>query len=114
MDFGPVMLAAAVAIAALMVATWLLSLAVRDASIVDIVWGLGFVIVAWVSLAVADGSAARRWLVVILTTAWGLRLAGYLAWRNLGKGEDPRYRAMRRRHGARFGLVSLYLVFGLQ
>jgi len=114
MDFGSVMLASAAAIAALMLGTWLVSLAVRDASIVDIVWGLGFVIVAWVSFAVADGSTARRWLVVVLTTAWGLRLAGYLAWRNLGKGEDPRYRAMRRRHGARFGLVSLYLVFGLQ
>ena len=108
------MLASAAAIAALMLGTWLVSLAARDASIVDIVWGLGFVIVAWVSFAVADGSTARRWLVVMLTTVWALRLAGYLAWRNLGKGEDPRYRAMRRRHGARFGLVSLYLVFGLQ
>ena len=54
------MLASAVAIAALMLGTWLVSLAVRDASIVDIVWGLGFVIVAWVSFAVADGSTARR------------------------------------------------------
>jgi steroid 5-alpha reductase family enzyme len=114
MDFGSVMLASAAAIAALMLGTWIVSLAVRDASIVDIVWGLGFVIVAWVSFTVADGPTARRWVVVVLTTVWGLRLAGYLAWRNLGKGEDPRYRAMRRRHGARFGLVSLYLVFGLQ
>jgi steroid 5-alpha reductase family enzyme len=114
MDFGSVMLAAAGAIAALMLAAWVVSLAIRDASIVDIVWGLGFVLVAWVSFAVADGSDARRALVVVLTTLWGVRLAGYLAWRNLGQGEDYRYQAMRRRHGARFGLVSLFLVFGLQ
>ena len=37
------MLASAAAIAALMLATWLVSLALRDASIVDIFWGLGFV-----------------------------------------------------------------------
>jgi steroid 5-alpha reductase family enzyme len=38
----------------------------------------------------------------------------YLAWRNLGHGEDPRYRAMRERIGERFGLVSLATVFGFQ
>jgi len=114
MDFGSVMLASAAAIAALMLATWLVSLVLRDASIVDIVWGLGFVLVAWVSFAVADGSGARRALVVTLTTLWGLRLAAYLAWRNIGNPEDYRYRAMRRRYGARFPVVSLFLVFGLQ
>ena len=114
MDFGSVMLASAGAIAALMLATWLLSLALRDASIVDLVWGLGFVLVAWVAFAVGEGSEARRTLVVLLTTLWGLRLAAYLAWRNIGSGEDYRYEAMRRRHGDRFALVSAYLVFGLQ
>ena len=114
MDFGSVMLAGAAAVAALMLATWLLSLVLRDASIVDIVWGLGFVCVAWVSFAVADGSDARRALVVALTTLWGLRLTAYLAWRNVGKDEDFRYQAMRRRYGRRFGLMSLFVVFGLQ
>lgn len=108
------MLASAAAIAALMLAVWLVSLVLRDASIVDITWGLGFVLVAWVSFATGDGSDARRTLVVVLTTLWGVRLAAYLAWRNIGKGEDYRYQAMRRRHGDRFPLVSLYLVFGLQ
>jgi steroid 5-alpha reductase family enzyme len=113
-DFDSVLVASAVAIAALMLSTWLVSLALRDASIVDIVWGLGFVLVAWVAFAVADGSDARRTLVVVLTTLWGLRLAAYLAWRNIGEGEDHRYQAMRARYGRRFPLVSLFLVFGLQ
>jgi steroid 5-alpha reductase family enzyme len=108
------MLASAAAIAALMIATWLLSLALGDASIVDVAWGLGFVLVAWVSFSVGDGAEARRWLVALLTTIWGVRLAGYLAWRNIGKGEDFRYQAMRRRYGARFGVVSLFVVFGVQ
>ena len=29
-----------------------------------------------------------------LTTVWGCRLSGYLAWRNLGRPEDKRYAPM--------------------
>ena len=104
----------AVVIAAMVSALWLVSLALRDASIVDIFWGFGFVVVAWVSSFVADGNADRRVLLVVLVSIWGLRLAGYLAWRNIGKGEDYRYQAMRRRFGDRFWIVSLWYVFGLQ
>ena len=109
------LLTAALTIVVLMVATWLISLAVTNASIVDIVWGLGFVCVAWaVRVRVDGGLDARRWLLVAMTTVWGLRLAGYLFWRNHGKGEDYRYRAMRKKYGARFGLISLVTVFALQ
>ena len=45
---GTVMLASAAALLALFAAIWLVSVAVHDASIVDIFWGLGFVVVAWV------------------------------------------------------------------
>jgi steroid 5-alpha reductase family enzyme len=106
-------LAAAIGIGLLMLATWLVSLALRDTSIVDIVWGLGFVVVAWISVLVGTDDR-RSLLVAALTTIWGLRLTLHLAWRNLGKGEDYRYQAMRRRHGARFRVVSLFVVFGLQ
>ena len=109
---GEILAACAIGILLLMVATWLVSLAVHDASIVDLVWGLGFVLVAWIAWAAERDN--RSLLVAGLVTVWGLRLSGYLAWRNLGKGEDFRYRAMRRRHGARFGLISLLTVFGLQ
>lgn len=108
------LLSAAVAIAVLMLTTWVISLVVRDASIVDLIWGFGFVLVAWVVLAGLDSIPLRAWLLVGLTTVWGLRLSGYLAWRNIGKGEDYRYQEMRRKHGASFPIVSLLTVFGLQ
>ncbi|MFM8648514.1 MAG: DUF1295 domain-containing protein [Actinomycetota bacterium] len=111
---GDVMLASAVAILILMVSTWIVSVIIKNASIVDIVWGLGFVVVAWVGRVVGDGNDARQWLLTLLTTMWGLRLAGYLAWRNTGHGEDFRYRSMRKRWGSRFPLMSLLTVFGLQ
>ena len=105
---------AAVVIAALMVCTWVISVVLRNASIVDIVWGLGFVAVAWTGRIASHGNDGRQWLLTVLTSVWGLRLAGYLFWRNHGKGEDFRYRAMRKHWGARFPVVSLFTVFGLQ
>ena len=99
---------------ALVTALWAVSVAVRDSSIVDIFWGSGFVVIAWAGLALADGSRERRLLLAVLVTVWGLRLTVYLARRNLGKGEDRRYAAMRRRHGDRWPLRSLVVVFWLQ
>jgi steroid 5-alpha reductase family enzyme len=114
MFMGDVMVWSALAIAILMVGTWLLSVILKNASIVDIVWGLGFVVTAWVSRGVGDGDSGRQWLLTILTSIWGLRLAGYLLWRNAGHGEDFRYKSMRKRWGARFPLISLVTVFALQ
>jgi steroid 5-alpha reductase family enzyme len=95
-------------------ALWLLSLALLDASIADIFWGPAFVLVAAVAFASAGAITPRRLLMLGLVAVWGLRLAIYLAWRNLGKGEDYRYRTMRKRFGPRFALISLGTVFALQ
>jgi len=101
-------------VAAAMLALWLVSLARRDASIVDIWWGPGFAAVAALAFALAPAPGARGALLVALAALWGLRLGGYLFWRNHGRGEDPRYARMRRHHGERFARVSLVTVFGLQ
>jgi steroid 5-alpha reductase family enzyme len=102
-------------IAGCMLALWLLSLALRDASIVDIFWGLGFALIAAATFArTGAGSDSHRLLIVAMTIVWGLRLGVYLFWRNAGHGEDPRYVAMRRRWGERFWWVSLFSVFALQ
>jgi steroid 5-alpha reductase family enzyme len=68
--------------------TLLVARAAGRHSVVDVTWGLGFVLVAAVTFAVTAA------LGVVLVAAWGLRLAGYIGWRNHGKGEDPRYTAM--------------------
>lgn len=102
------------AVMAMFGALWGVSLARRDASIVDSFWGLAFVLVAWVSLGTSGNASPPALLIVALVSIWGLRLSGYLTWRNWGKPEDYRYRAMRERHGERFPIVSLFTVFGLQ
>lgn len=113
-ELPQVLAAAAGVIVVLMVVTWLISVVIKDASIVDIIWGFGFVLVAWASFVTGDGFDARKWLITLLASAWGLRLSIYLFIRNHGKGEDYRYRAMRKRWGPRFPVISLVTVYGLQ
>ena len=93
---------------------WLLSLPTRNASLADIFWGLGFVLLAWLSFFGAGGYLGRKLLLTLLTSAWGLRLSLHIAWRNWGHGEDRRYQAWRAKRGASFWWVSLFTVFLIQ
>lgn len=97
-----------------MTGVWLLSVARRDAGIVDIAWGLGFLVAAWAYRGVAETATSRQVLVLILLHLWGLRLALHLLRRNWGSPEDWRYRRMRERGGERFWWASLFKVFWLQ
>lgn len=90
---------------------WLLSMRANDVSIVDIGWGIGFVIVTWVALAHSYPSP-RHWLLASLVTLWGVRLSAHIYARHAG--EDIRYQRMRAKHGEAFRYTSGYLVFGLQ
>lgn len=100
----------------LFVALWGLSVRLRNASIVDIMWGVACALPAALTWLRADGFEPRAMLLTILVALWGLRLAGYLAIRNIGHGEDYRYAAMRRKSSsdAAFARASLVKVFVLQ
>ena len=108
------LLLAALTIAVLMVGTWLISVVIKDASIVDITWGLGFATVATVLWIADDSRSSLDTLLWIMTLTWGLRLCLYLARRNLGHGEDYRYVAMRKRWGPAFPVISFLTVYTLQ
>ena len=100
---------------ALAVATWVVSVKQRDASLVDRTWSLLVAAPAAAYAAVLDPPWNLRTLAVAsLLAAWAIRLAVYVTRRNRGHGEDPRYRAIRARNEPNFALKSLYLVFALQ
>jgi steroid 5-alpha reductase family enzyme len=115
MTFIEAYLVGALAVLSMMTLLWLASLALRDSSIVDPFWGTGFVIANWIYFALTpDGFPARKWLISILVTIWGLRLSLYLLWRNWGKGEDFRYQQFRKDAGEKWWWYSLFKVFVLQ
>lgn len=107
------MLISLVTLTCCLVVLWALSLRLRDSSIIDLFWAPAFSVIAW-PLIVEGGLTARAVLVGAMLSAWGVRLAAYLAKRNLGHGEDKRYTAMRERHGAAWWWRSFFIVFGLQ
>lgn len=112
---GSVTVWAAVVVAALMLILWLISIVIKDVSIVDPAWGPAFVLVALTAALSGSGCVGRRWLLFGLTAVWGLRLGVYLARRKLGdREEDRRYRSMRERRGSAFVPWSLVAIFGLQ
>jgi steroid 5-alpha reductase family enzyme len=106
---------AALAIALLIGATWVVSLRLKDASVIDPVWGPAFVLVAIIAALAGHGDAGRRLLLLALTAVWGLRLGWYLTRRKfVEREEDRRYRAMRELHGDDFALWSLRWVYLVQ
>ncbi|HET9066661.1 MAG TPA: DUF1295 domain-containing protein [Gemmatimonadales bacterium] len=110
-----IMLVAAPWVGGLFALTWLASAVLRDASLADRAWGVGFVLAAWtIALRLDAEGVLVDWLVVGLVTIWGLRLAAHITVRNRGHGEDRRYRVMRERNGAGWWWQSLLWVFGLQ
>ena len=99
---------------AMMIIGWLISLRYRNVSIVDSLWGIGFVLIVWITFFLSDGFLGRKALIAILVTIWGMRLSIYLGKRNWGAGEDRRYGLWRNKSGERFWIVSLFKVFLLQ
>lgn len=94
---------------------WGISLVLKNAGIVDIFWGPGFVLVgAFYGLAVPGGPTVRGLVVLALVTVWALRLALHIGLRNAGAGEDFRYRKWRDEAGRNFWWVSFLKVFLLQ
>lgn len=95
---GVALAVAAGVIAVLMGLVLAVSLRAHNWSVVDTFWGLGFVAVAVSSylISIGHGDDGRRLIALLVPVIWGLRLAGYIHWRNHGKGEDPRYTAMMR------------------
>ncbi len=99
----------------MMTGLWLISVARRDASIVDAFWGPGFALAAGVYAVFGQGDPGRTALTLILTTVWAFRLGLYIYVRNHGHGEDRRYQAFRQHYGpTRYWWVSYFQVFMLQ
>jgi steroid 5-alpha reductase family enzyme len=115
MNMISILLSAGAVILSLMLLLWVVSLLLRNSSIVDIFWGFGFVISAWVYFFLTpDGFMTRKLLIVGLATIWGLRLTIHVLTRNWGRPEDFRYQKWRRESGKIWGIKSLFKVFILQ
>jgi steroid 5-alpha reductase family enzyme len=115
MDIFITLLISGLAILGFFFLLWIISLPLKNSSIVDIFWGTGFVIVAWLAFFLTpNGFLPRKIILVSLVTIWGLRLTMHILSRNWGKPEDYRYQKWREESGKIWWLKSFFQVFLLQ
>jgi steroid 5-alpha reductase family enzyme len=104
-------------IAACLFLLWAIGMMKKDASIIDIFWGAGFGVIAFVCLNLAGVATPYLKLLAALPILWAIRLSVYLAIRNLPHGEDFRYQEMRRKVGpekwAMWSLTRIYMGQGI-
>ncbi len=98
-----------------MVSMFIIAQLIKDNSIVDIGWGLGFVIIAFVSYFASEGeNTIRQTIVLTLVSLWGIRLFLHLLIRSIGRGEDFRYANFRKQCGKNVRVIAFFRVFMMQ
>ena len=137
-DFLVVAASSALAVALLMATVFFVARRTGRVVVVDTAWGLGFVLVALVSLVLGryvlavdhpfdygwtaytplshslpgpgwqHARTIRTWGLLLMVGLWGLRLATHIYRRSRGAGEDPRYEELMARGGG--GIIRKVLV----
>lgn len=79
---------------------------------VDIAWGLGFIMVAWI--AAYERTEFHSIVIAVLVSLWGLRLAVHILRRAKLKGEDPRYVELTKKWKGNVWLRAYFSIFLLQ
>lgn len=86
----------------------------KNNSIVDIGWGIGFVILNYALMGITKKVDIITLIFSILVSLWGLRLFVHIYSRNHGKPEDFRYAAWRKEWGKWVVVRSFFQVYLLQ
>ena len=104
----------ALAVLTMVLLAWIRTVASGLVTVMDVLWGLGFLVVASARLVAQGGTDAVGWVAYGALLVWALRLATHLHLRTRSRGEDPRYVRMREGWGDRWWWGSLVQVFLLQ
>lgn len=83
------------AMLAFFVVTFVIAQVQKNNGLIDITWGLSFMLSTLVSLLLGKPEGAVPIVISVLVLVWGARLSWYLIRRNVGKPEDFRYANMR-------------------
>ena len=93
---------------------FIIATVIKNNSIVDIGWGMGFVVGSWLTLFVTENPTFLSYAIVGFITVWGLRLSIRLLKRNYGKPEDFRYAQWRKDWGDKVVIIAFFRVFMVQ
>lgn len=106
-----ILLDSAIGITVFILVVCVIAQVIKDNSIVDIAWGIGFILAAGIAFTESGNFYLQNTLVNSLVVVWGIRLSAYIFIRHRGKGEDYRYKEMRESWGKNAVLMALLKVF---
>lgn len=107
-------LTAGLTIAVFMIIVFIIAQTIKNNSIVDIGWGLGFIATALILLFEKGQFNNYNFVFISMILIWGLRLALHIFLRARGKGEDFRYAQWRKEWGKNAAAKAFFKVFVLQ
>ena len=93
---------------------WLKTVSSGNVTVMDVLWGMGFVLIAWTRFLLYDAFNIASIACLVCVNLWGLRLGYVLHKRTKNRGEDPRYVRMRETAGRNWWWISFLQVFLLQ
>lgn len=109
------LIATVVAVLAVIHIAYFIAVKTKRYDVVDVAWGLMFMVVALVSFFINSNSGVIQIVVTALVLVWGFRLSSHIqARRRATSTDDPRYEAMRIQWGKRADLRAYSNVFILQ
>lgn len=112
---GAVLSTTFLAVITLFSLVWALHVKKRDAGVVDFFWGVGFALIAWLTIALRGEASVAGLVLAGLVTLWAARLTAHMVWRHQHMGgEDARYAAMRAKGGPDWWWRSLFTLYWLQ
>lgn len=98
----------------LMVALWIVYLFQRNAGIVDLGWGVGFLLAAWSYFFLGNGNLLKMIVITTMVTLWAVRLIAHLYLRFNSAIEDPRYTRLRAKWGGDPNDMQFLMMFIFQ
>jgi steroid 5-alpha reductase family enzyme len=105
------LLTATISVFAFMTIAFIISVLRKRNDSADTAWGLGFILVALITLITNGHFYEKQLLVTSLVVIWGLRLALHIYLRNRGRKEDHRYEDLKKKWKGNFYLQSYFSVF---
>ncbi|MCP4912035.1 MAG: DUF1295 domain-containing protein [Oligoflexia bacterium] len=93
---------------------FIISLATKDMSVIDLAWGLAFLLMAYAVNTNFQSWSLPYIIIFLYTLVWSLRLTYYIYQRNKRTGEDFRYKKMKEQWKGNFYLHSYFKVFTFQ
>jgi len=89
---------------------WVIHLILKNAAIVDVGWGLGFILLCVEYILRGQGFNLRNIICLVMIVLWGMRIILYLLRRFAAeKQEDKRYKKIRQEFGQMAWLKFLFI-----